>query len=184
MGEPRIVQPDLFGGETVYTPRTGADPAAQLRELKDKTAPVMVRISPDKYGWIPREGHEPDRFAFGRWVPASDGTFALIPVAGKYVRLTEELAAHLGFRDIDRNRKFTTLFRLAAAGYVDLVHISPGCHLLDLESWFRHLASCMENPDMWAEGSEDRANYLKRNGLGGWKRKIIERRNRKRGRRG
>ena len=183
MGETRIVQPDLFGGETEYKPRTGADPEAQLRELKDKTAPVMVRVSPDKYGWIPRDGHEPDRFCFGRWVRTSDGTFSLIPIAGKYVRLTEELAAHLGFRDLDRNRRFTTLVRLANAGYIDLVHVSPGCRMLDIESWFRHLAACMENPNLWAEGGEERARYLKANSLGGWKLKIIARRDKRRRRR-
>ena len=53
---------------------------------------------------------------------------------------------------------------------MDVVRVAPNTILLDLDSWYRHLADCMDNPDRWNEGGEDRETYLQANGLGGWKR--------------
>ena len=36
----------------------------------------------------------------------------------------------------------------------------------DMDSWHRHLLRCMENPEMWEEGSEDLETYRFWNGLG------------------
>ena len=52
----------------------------------------------------------------------------------------------------------------------NMVRVAPNTILLDLDSWYRHLADCMDNPDRWNEGGEDRETYLQANGLGGWKR--------------
>lgn len=168
MPELQIMQMDLFGGETPHKPRSASDPDQQVRELTAKTAPVMVRIAPGKNGWVPRDGLTPDKYCLARWTCNPEGAYSLVPIGGRYVRLTEDLAAELGFRDLGRHRKYETLVRLARAGYVDLVQITPGVRLLDIDSWFRHLTDCMSNPDMWEEGTEDRACYLKVNGLGGW----------------
>ena len=63
-------------------------------------------------------------------------------------------------------QKYETLLRLARAGFIDMVKISPGCWLLDVDSWNRHLLRCMENPEMWDEGSPDLEEYRFANGLG------------------
>lgn len=36
----------------------------------------------------------------------------------------------------------------------------------DMDSWHHHLLRCMENPEMWEEGSEDLETYRFWNGLG------------------
>ena len=74
--------------------------------------------------------------------------------------------------DEDGNERcrYDTILRLGRAGFVDVVRVAPNTILLDLDSWYRHLADCMDNPDRWNEGGEDRETYLQANGLGGWKR--------------
>jgi len=89
---------------------------------------------------------------------------------GRWVRLSAGLCAELGFRDVSRYRKHETVMRLCRAGFIDMVQPSPGVWLLDIDSWFRHLKACAENPEMWEDGSEDRDTYLRLNALGGWKR--------------
>ena len=59
---------------------------------------------------------------------------------------------------------------LAVEPEPNMVRVAPNTILLDLDSWYRHLADCMDNPDRWNEGGEDRETYLQANGLGGWKR--------------
>ena len=66
--------------------------------------------------------------------------------------------------------RYDTILRLGRAGFVDTVRVAPHVWMLDLDSWFRHLADCMDRPEMWDEGSGDLRRYLLANGLGGWKR--------------
>lgn len=171
---------DLFGvAEHPYVPAKtmNAELAQRMREL---SRPDMVRIAPNKHAWVPAAHvKEPPRFCLCRWSKSSEGNFSPIPVAGRWVRITEELVASLGFQDGRRRRRWETLMRLGRAGYIDILHLSPGCWMLDLDSWFRHLAACADDPDMWDEGSEDRDNYLHVNGLGGWKKKLGKKTGRK-----
>lgn len=166
-----LMEHDLFGAPPKPYARRGADGALGKR-MRELSRPDMVRVAPDRQAWIPAEHvNEPPEFCLCRWTRTSQGNFAPIPVAGRWVRLTEALAASLGFTDGKRRRRYETLMRLGRAGFIDLLHLSPGCWMLDLDSWFRHLAECAENPEMWEEGSEERQTYLHLNGLGGWKRK-------------
>ena len=141
--------------------------------LSSDPTPNMVRVAPGRHAWGPKDAATPpDGYALCRWSKQPDGTFAPVPVAGRYVRLNSQVAATLGFvgdGTSDKNR-YDTILRLGRAGFVDLVKVAPNTILLDLDSWFRHLAECMDNPEMWDEGSEDLETYLKVNGLGGWKR--------------
>ena len=141
--------------------------------LASAPAPNMVRVAPGRHAWVPKDAATPpDGYALCRWSKQPDGTFAPVPVAGRYVRLNAQVAATLGFvgdGTSDKNR-YDTILRLGRAGFVDLVRVAPNTILLDLDSWYRHLADCMDNPEMWDEGSEERDTYLKANDLGGWKR--------------
>lgn len=133
---------------------------------------TMVRVAPGRHAWVPRDAAKPpDGYALCRWSKQEDGTYAPVPVAGRYVRLNSQVAATLGFvgdGTSDKNR-YDTILRLGRAGFVDLVRVAPNTILLDLDSWYRHLADCMDNPDMWDDGSEERETYLRENDLGGWK---------------
>ena len=176
-------QMDLFGGESGPIP----PPMAVAPE------PGMVRVAPGRHAWVPKDAATPpDAYVMCRWSKQPDGTFAPVPVAGRYVRLDSRTATLLGFpartpakagrsdmgkgaereagrSDMERCR-YDTILRLGRAGFVDVVRVAPNTILLDLDSWYRHLADCMDDPDRWEDGREDRETYLKANGLGGWKR--------------
>lgn len=135
------------------------------------TKPDMVRVAPDRHAWVPAQsGEQPAQFVLCRWSKQRDGTHVPIPVAGRLVRVGPDLLALMGFNTGRRSSRYETLYRLANAGFIEMVRISPGCWLLDLDSWYRHLSKCMEEPEMWDDGAEDRDHYLHVNALGGWRR--------------
>ena len=155
--------------------------------LSVEPEPDMVRVAPGKHAWVPKSAATPpDQYVMCRWSRQADGTFAPVPVAGRYVRLDSKTATLLGFpmrgvegsasrggRDGTGNHercRYDTILRLGRAGFIDIVRVAPNTILLDLDSWYRHLADCMDDPDRWDEGKEDRETYLNKNGLGGWKR--------------
>ncbi len=172
-----LVQMDLFGeckkgnGKCKMGSRGGA--STSHFTLSTLPSPTMVRVAPGRHAWVPRDAATPpDGYALCRWAKQEDGTFAPVPVAGRYVRLNSQVAATLGFigdGTSDKNR-YDTILRLGRAGFIDLVRVATNTILLDLDSWYRHLSDCMDNPEMWDEGSEDLETYLKANDLGGWKR--------------
>ena len=155
--------------------REGAREGAAHRDGSPHPAPLpgttMVRAAPGRHAWVPRDAAAPpDGYALCRWSRQPDGTYAPVPVGGRYVRLNSEVAETLGFGRGEDRCRYDTILRLGRAGFVDTVRVSPNTWLLDLDSWYRHLAACMEDPERWDEGAEDREAYLKANGLGGWKR--------------
>lgn len=163
------VQMDLFEGlEGRIPPPLAVEPD-----------PTMVRVAPGRHAWVPKDAATPpDEYVMCRWSKQADGTFAPVPVAGRYVRLDSKTATLLGFParagapDTPERCRYDTILRLGRAGFVDVVRIAPNTALLDIDSWYRHLADCMDDPDRWEEGREDRETYLKANGLGGWKRYV------------
>ena len=167
-----MVQMEFFGGETRAEARRSDIPPPMGTEPE----PAMVRVAPGRHAWVPKDAATPpDEYVMCRWSKQEDGTFAPVPVAGRYARLDGKTCALLGFppkaaADGKERCRYDTLLRLARAGFIDIVRISPNTHLLDLDSWYRHLADCMDDPDRWEEGSEDWKTYVAANGLGGWKR--------------
>ncbi len=140
--------------------------------LRDLSRPDMVRIAPDRHAWVPADATRgAPQFVLCRWTRCDEGAYRPVPVAGRMVRVTAELMACVGFTDGSRRKRYETLMRLGRAGFIDLVHASPGVWMLDLDSWFRHLAECAEDPDKWSENSDDLETYLHANALGGWKAK-------------
>ena len=170
-----VVQMDLFGGERPSKPsRQGNLAGPQIPPpVAVEPEPAMVRVAPGRHAWVPKDAATPpDEYVMCRWSKQPDGTYAPVPVAGRYVRLDGRTAALLGFpaRGEEERCRYDTILRLGRAGFIDVVRVAPNTILLDLDSWYRHLADCMDDPDRWNEGSEDRETYLKENGLGGWKR--------------
>ena len=173
MGE-NAVQMDLFELAGAIPPPLSVEPE-----------PGMVRVAPGRHAWVPKSAATPpDQYVMCRWSKQADGTYSPVPVAGRYVRLDSKTATLLGFpiREVNGGKdaaaqdrknercRYDTILRLGRAGFVDLVRVAPNTILLDLDSWYRHLADCMDDPDRWDEGKEDRETYLNANGLGGWKR--------------
>ena len=143
--------------------------------LSVEPEPDMVRVAPGRHAWVPkRAATPPPEYVVCRWSKQADGTWAPVPVAGRYVRLDSSTATLLGFparagSDARERCRYDTILRLGRAGFVDLVRVAPNTILLDLDSWYRHLADGMDDPDRWEDGREDRKTYLKANGLGGWR---------------
>lgn len=129
----------------------------------------MVRVAPGKHGWIPSKACDPTsmpQYCLCRWAKQADGTYAPIPFPYRMVRLTPETTAQLGFISGGRQVRYDTILRLGRAGFIELVRISPNCWMIDLDSWFAHLAACMDDPDYWDDGGEARQQYNLANGLG------------------
>lgn len=150
-----------------FRPETApANPPAGRGGPRAAAGADMVRVAPGVHGWMPAPGREVPAYVLCRWARATEGCWRPVPVGGRYARVGRELLALLGFNTGRDSSRYETLYRLGRAGFVDMVKVSPGCWLLDLDSWFRHLSACMDDPDMWEEGSEARTRYEFANGLG------------------
>lgn len=160
----KIVQDLIFGGEESYPP---ARPVAAYPGGKLNVAPgagrkaEMVRVAPGVHGWAPADAAEKvAEYVLCRWSKQANGTYLPVPVGGTWAKLTPLLCETLGFAG-----GLDTIKRLSVAGFLDASQVSPAVTLLDLDSWIRHLNECMDDPDRWAEGSEDLTIYLWKNGL-------------------
>ena len=145
-----MVQMELFGGERPGKPGHRDNPAVPQipPPLAVAPEPNMVRVAPGRHAWVPKDAATPpDAYVMCRWSKQEDGTYAPVPVAGRYVRLDSRTAALLGFparagEDGNERCRYDTILRLGRAGFVDVVRVAPNTILLDLDSWYRHLADC------------------------------------------
>lgn len=167
----KMYQTDLFGAPAtlVWPPQKNSGGREKLAdEIREELKPDMVRVAPGKYAWVPAphmDGKVPS-CVLCRWEKDGEGSYRPVPVGGRFSRVRSELVALMGFNTGSCAHKYETLFRLERAGFIDMIKISPGCWFIDMDSWYRHLLRCMENPEMWDEGSEDLETYRFYNGLG------------------
>lgn len=136
--------------------------------MREASRSDMVRVAPGRNAWMPAERAQSEvaRHVLCRWSRQPDGTYQPVPLPYRLVRMTPETTAMLGFVSGNRTVRADTLLRLAAAGFIDCVRVSPHCWMLDLDSWFRHLEDCLDDPEYWDEGGEARRKYNLANGLG------------------
>lgn len=154
--ESKLVQDVLWIEAEPSLPKVGRDDAPPPARKAE-----MVRVAPGVHGWVPKDASRSvAEYILCRWSRQPNGTYAPVPVGGTWAKLTPALCAALGFEG-----GLDTMKRLALAGFVDASQISPGVMLLDLDSWVRHLAECMDDPDRWADGTDDLKEYLYKNGL-------------------
>ena len=172
--ETEWLQHDFFSPVVEVGRRRPRSVMESAQRLKDLSRPEMVRIAPEKHAWLPAEHcKEPPEFCLAKWVKSKqDNLYRLIPMSGNWVRMNSDVAALLGWNLGDRKSRYDTLKRLGNAGFIEFVHVAPGVHLLELRSWFRHLADCQECPEMWDKTGDDVQVYKESNGLGGWKSKV------------
>lgn len=114
--------------------------------------PVMRQVSPGRY--VPVDGYvTPDR-CLAEWKRNADGTFTAVPYTDRMARLDKDLLILLGLYNDDHGHgSFNTMYRLHRAGFIEMVKAAPRMYLLNLDSWFNHLARVAEDPDFWAEGN-------------------------------
>jgi hypothetical protein len=116
--------------------------------LRKATRPAMVETAPGK--WVPANPRaEVAEYVLSKWRKNADGTYTAIPFRDHLQRLDGKLARILGFPS-----GWNTIRRLGRAGFVELLTISPGVTLINLDSWFNHLRRCAENPELWEKGGK------------------------------
>lgn len=125
-----------------------AAPAPINQRLRDLTRPDMVQVAPGR--WAPAPGRKPPDFTIAEWHQNPDGTFTPVPHPERMVRLTRKLVARL----VGESIQMHTFYRLARAGFIEIVHPVPGMRLINIDSWYNHLRRCSETPEMWGPESK------------------------------
>lgn len=161
----KVTQDDMFDSQRSETVERAVKTTTLSQELSELARGEMVRVAPEMSAWVPRESCTPPKYVVCRWTKQEGGTYHPVPIGGRFVRLTPGVAAALGFAHLGRRLRYETIMRMWRAELIDMVHITPGCYLLDIDSWYRHLADCLANPDMWEVGGEAREDYRFKNGL-------------------
>jgi hypothetical protein len=120
-------------------PAVAGTMAARLQHV---TQADMVQVAPGI--WTPKGPGEVTELTLAHWVAQGDGTYRLTPYRDRLVRLCRRVASLLGFHGY-----YNTLFRLWWAGYIEIVKVAPGTHLINLDSYYNHLRRCAEDPEFW-----------------------------------
>ena len=82
----KIIQMDLFGGETAPCAARGGEDAAATPDrvppaLSVAPEPDMVRVAPGRHAWVPKSAATPpDEYVVCRWSRQQDGTWAVTGV--------------------------------------------------------------------------------------------------------
>lgn len=130
-----------------------AIPVAQkiTTKLRSATAPELIQVAPGKFM---QNGHGklPD-VVLASLRPCGDGTFQVLPITERIVRLTPALVRRLGFGS-DRGR---TLKRLGVAGFIEVMYPAPKCAMINLDSWYNHLRRVAEDPFFWEKAANKKA---------------------------
>lgn len=98
--------------------------------------------------WMRTEtAKKPPEVVLAHLIEEPDGRYRVVPIFEELVRVDIKLLKLLG---IEKQRN--TLSRLIDSGLVEGVKIAPGTTLLNLASWFNHVARCAEDPYLWEKG--------------------------------
>ena len=131
--------------------------------LERLTQPVMVKPDPSKLEFVPRDGEAPPEYGWGRWCKRGDGRYVFVPLAGRWIQVTPEFVAGLGFTS--SFQQTMRMFRnLARAGKIDLTSVSPKVTLVELGSLWEHLKKGAQDVDRFDRGTKDRHDYQYGNG--------------------
>ena len=130
---------DLFG-KPVNQPEPPRTPIVE--RLKHATADPMTQVAPGI--WVPADAKAVPDLTLAYWIPNEDGTYKLVPFRERMIKLGRKIASILGFPG-----QYNTLHRLAEAGFIEILKITPQTHMLNLNSWFNHLRRCAEDPEFW-----------------------------------
>lgn len=122
--------------------------------LREATKPAMIAVAPGKF--VPNRTNEPPECSLCSWQGNGDGTFSPIPQAERMVRINSKLMRLLGF-----DGQWSTVTRLARAGFIETVQLAPHCTMLNLNSWYGHLRRCAETEDFWNPKGENYRHYVR-----------------------
>jgi hypothetical protein len=121
-------------------------PRAKAHQLRAAARPAMIRVAPNLYAPDPACPKVPE-FSIGKYVEVAPDKFQFVPVLENFVRVSDEMLKKLGIA-----RQWRTLVRLARAGFVEMIQIAPHTYLLNLDSYYGHVARCAEEgEDFWGK---------------------------------
>lgn len=123
--------------------------------LRMATRPAFVQAAPGKFVRAPGGGAAPE-FTLARWQQDEQGLFFPQPFCEHMIRLDERVVRMLGF-----TRQWHTIYRLGRAGFIELVRVAPGTTLINLDSYYGHLARVAEDPEFWDAGKGNLEEYRK-----------------------
>lgn len=119
------------------------------QSLRAQVSPEMVRVAPGEYAPL-----DPKRTApaavLSVWRATGSGTYRAEPITDRMLRLNQQLAKVLGFQG-----SYDTIYRLGRAGFIEIVKVAPHTTLLNVDSYYRHLRACADDPWFWE--NEERA---------------------------
>ena len=113
--------------------------------LRSKVGTQMIRVSPGEYVPICPTDQAPAA-VLAIWERTASGTYRAVPMPDRMLRLTATLASVLGFQG-----SYDTLYRLGRAGFIEMIKVAPHTTLLNVDSYYRHLRKCAEDPWYWED---------------------------------
>ncbi len=153
-GVPRRSVEDAKAGLPAVLSAVGRAKAEGQAKAGDPAA-KFVEIAPGRFTLTPAGRSAPD-VVMCRALPNGDGTWRLCPESVTWARMNGELLKALGLAN-----QWQTLYRLSRAGFIELVRVAPHTYLLNLDSWWNHLARCAEDAEFWEKDGRARAAYRK-----------------------
>lgn len=145
--------PELAGRIPPPTPAPAAAPGKTLarggtaKELREAARPPLRQVAPGKF--LPEPGRVVPEYVLSIATPMKDGTYEVRPMSGTLAKIEHPLLLALGMVD-----QVDTLYRLARAGFIEILRFTPQVSFLNLESLYGHLARVAEDNEFW----EKRAN--------------------------
>jgi hypothetical protein len=125
---------------------------ATAKELREVTRPALRMIAPGK--WVTDPGRTAPEYVLSFVLPQADGSYDMRPMSGTLAKLDQPLLQALGMVE-----QIDTLYRLARAGFIEIVRFSPQVSYLNLESLYGHLARVAEDPEFWDEAKGNLREY-------------------------
>jgi hypothetical protein len=108
----------------------------------------LIEIAPgEKCVPLPKE--EIPEIAIARMQPVGDGTYRPVLITHEPL-IPVSLAAKL------LHVPYYIPRRLARAGFIEIIEATPGRHVLNLASWFKHLEAVRADPDFWSREKNQR----------------------------
>lgn len=132
-----------------------ADQQGLIGRLRTNQKQSLVQVAPGM--WRPIGALAPPDLVLARFQERGNGVYELVPACEQWVRLCPKVARLLGFAG-----KFETLRRLGRAGFIEIIYPAPSTAMLNLASWWGHLARVAEDVDgFWNAQTKQGAAHLK-----------------------
>ena len=144
----------LFGGLPTSMTYDAPDRQKLLRRLRAAQKQHLVQVSPGIYRTV--GAVVPPDLIIARMVDRGNGNYELVPAYEQWVRITPPLIHALGIQG-----QYHTVYRLGRCGFIEIAYYAPKSLMINLSSWWGHLANVIEDPQFWDPETKKGAERLK-----------------------